>query len=179
MSANHSATGRSLLAGCLIIAVAAGVAILTKEYWYSTVFPAKSVSILEKLEQHAKQQARDDGHHPGAHATGSVISLSAEGLKNIGFEPFVVKPSSYQRTLTLPAIVVERPGRSQLQIAAPLTGIVTKIHAFTGEAIESGQLMFEVRLTHEEIVAAQRDYLRTVENLDVVNREISRLSTLR
>jgi hypothetical protein len=38
--------------------------------------------------------------------------------------------------------------------------------------------MFQVRLTHEEVVTAQRDYLLTSENLDVVNREIERLTSI-
>jgi multidrug efflux pump subunit AcrA (membrane-fusion protein) len=38
--------------------------------------------------------------------------------------------------------------------------------------------MFRLRLTHEDIVTAQRDYLLSVENLDVVDREIARLRSL-
>ena len=38
--------------------------------------------------------------------------------------------------------------------------------------------MFRIRLTHEEVVTAQREYLLNVESLDVVNREIARLEAL-
>ncbi len=178
MSTNSSPTIRSPLLGLLLVTIAAIGAALTKDRWYPLIYPSKPVSILDKLEQHAQEHGHDDEHDHGEHGEGGVIQLSARGLKNIGFEPFVVTPMSYQRMLALPAIVVERPGRSQVHLVAPLTGVVTKIHAVTGEAVEPGQLMFEMRLTHEELVVAQRDFLRTVENLGVVNREIKRLKSL-
>jgi multidrug efflux pump subunit AcrA (membrane-fusion protein) len=78
----------------------------------------------------------------------------------------------------MPAMVVEQAGRTQIHISSPLTGIVTKIHALAGEAVEPNSPMFEIRLTHEEIVTAQRDFLLTAENLDVVNRELARLKTV-
>ena len=80
--------------------------------------------------------------------------------------------------MTIPAIVVEQPGRTQVHITAPLTGVITKIHVVAGEAIEPGSPMFEIRLTHEELVTAQKEYLQTAESLDVVNREIARLKSL-
>lgn len=159
----------------LVIGAVVGAATLTKDRWYPRLFPSQPQSILDKLEQHALEQGHDDH---GAHAEGAVIQLSLQGLKNVGYQPLVIKPTDYERMLTLPAIVVERPGRSQLHIAAPLTGVVTKIHSVTGEAIEAGQVLFDMRLTHEELVAAQREYLRTSENLGVVNREITRLQSL-
>ncbi len=121
-----------------------------------------------------------EGHDHGqaGHNESASIELSDRGLKNIGFEPYRIVPTEYQKTLTLPAIVVERPGRSQIHITAPLTGAISKIHAVTGEAIAPGDLMFELRLTHEELVTSQRDYLATSAKLEIVNREIQRLEGL-
>jgi hypothetical protein len=44
-----------------------------------------------------------------------------------------------------------------------------------GEAVTPGQPLFDLRLTHEEVVEAQAEFLRTAEELDVVQREIDRL----
>ncbi len=136
-----------------------------------------------EAENSAGAPATQGNHGPGSSGQGSSgqgssLALSPNGLKNIGYHPLVVELAAYQKFLTLPAIVVERPGRSQLHITAPLTGIVTKIRAVTGEAIEAEQPLFELQLTHEELVAAQRDLLRTAENLDVVHSEIQRLQQL-
>lgn len=161
----------------LVAGVLATVAI-DRERWLAFVGQQEPTSVLDMLEQHELEHDHEDEHDHGAHGEGNAIALSDRGLKNIGYEPFVVEMSDYQRMLALPAIVVERPGRSQIHLTAPLTGVVTKIHSVTGEAVEPGKLLFEVRLTHEDLVAAQRDFLRTVENLGVVEREIERLKSL-
>ena len=112
--------------------------------------------------------------HPG-HAAESAIQLSQTALQNIDFAAAKVTLSTFTRTVAFPAMVVERPGRSHMHIAAPLTGVVTRIHPIEGAAIEPGEVIFEIRLTHEELVAAQRDFLQSAESLDVIQREIERL----
>ena len=77
--------------------------------------------------------------------------------------------------MTVPAMVVERPGRSSIQVAAPLTGVVTRVWPLQGETVAPGQPLFDLRLTHEEVVEAQAEFLKTAEELDVVQREIDRL----
>jgi multidrug efflux pump subunit AcrA (membrane-fusion protein) len=59
-----------------------------------------------------------------------------------------------------------------------MTGIVTKIYPTEGEAISPSQKLFDIRLTHEELVQSQADLLRTTEELDVIGREIERIEKL-
>lgn len=122
----------------------------------------------------------DDHHGPdhAGHSDATSIELSDRALRNIGFRPVTVEIGPFTRMTTLPAMVIERPGRSQVHVTAPLTGLVTEIVPIQGAAVEPGSELFEVRLTHEEIVATQRDLLRSVESLAVVNREIERLQSL-
>jgi len=121
---------------------------------------------------------RDHDHGHAGHSEDSSIELSTNALRNIGFQPITIEPTTYVKTITVPAMVVERPGRSQIHITAPLTGVVTKIVPIQGAAIEPGSPMFEIRLTHEELVNAQSNLVRTSESLEVVNREIARLRSL-
>ncbi|MEZ6119305.1 MAG: efflux RND transporter periplasmic adaptor subunit [Pirellulaceae bacterium] len=110
------------------------------------------------------------------HDEETAIELSSSGLKNIGFEPLKVSVGRFERTISLPAMVVERPGRSQLQITAPLSGVISEIRIIEGQAVPEATSLFQIRLTHEDLVAAQRDFLRTAESLAVVDREIARLT---
>ncbi|MEX0677343.1 MAG: efflux RND transporter periplasmic adaptor subunit [Pirellulales bacterium] len=128
-----------------------------------------------KMESHSGD-AHDHDH--AGHSEETSIELSANGLKNIGFQPLTVELGTFTKTISLPAIVTERPGRSQIEITAPLTGVITKILPIRGAAVEAGGAMFEIRLTHEELVGAQRDLIRTAESLTVVKREIDRLESL-
>ena len=86
--------------------------------------------------------------------------------------------SDFEKKLTLPAIVAERPGRSRIHITASITGVVTEIFAVEGQAVEENSPLFELRITNEDVVTAQRDFLRTSESLNVVNRELARLTAL-
>ena len=42
--------------------------------------------------------------------------------------------------------------------------------------MQPGTLLFEIRITAEELVSTQTDLLKSVGELDVVNREIARLT---
>ncbi|MCC7474413.1 MAG: efflux RND transporter periplasmic adaptor subunit, partial [Pirellulales bacterium] len=112
------------------------------------------------------------------HAEATMIELSEKALKNIGYHPIEVALGSFERTVTMPAIVVEQPGRSQVYVTSPITGVVSEIRVTLGQAVESGNTIFRVRLIGEDLVGSQREYLRAVETLDVVNREIQRLEGL-
>lgn len=167
---NSSTTSALWLAfGCLVIGAVATVA--SKGVWLSWL-PGESTAA-------ATAEPSADPHAGHDHGTDVVmLHLSDTGLKNIGFQPLVIKPQDYQSHLTVPAMVVERPGKSQMHITAPLTGVVEKIHSVPGAAVEENQPLFELRLTHEDLVSAQRDFLKNAESLKVVERELARLQSL-
>jgi len=52
------------------------------------------------------------------------------------------------------------------------------VYPMEGEAIEPGQPLFDLRLTHEDLVTAQREFLQSAEELEVVTREITRLKSV-
>jgi cobalt-zinc-cadmium efflux system membrane fusion protein len=86
-----------------------------------------------------------------------------------------IKRSDFDRTISVPAMVIERPGRTQIEVSAPMTGIVMRIYPLRGEAVAPGEPLFDLRLMHEDLVQAQSTFLRTLEQLDVIKREDARL----
>lgn len=124
--------------------------------------------------------------HPAASAARSAavrasLELTPQARESLGLIGDGVGPiglSTYWKTIVVPAVVVPRPGRSQLQVAAPLTGVVTHVHAVTGETILPGTVLFQIRLTHEDLVRVQREFLQTLGELDVERREYERLRKL-
>jgi hypothetical protein len=118
------------------------------------------------------------GHDHAAHDESTALELNAQALKNLGLSSDYLKPielSDYKRTITIPAIVAAKPGRTQIRVSSPLSGVVTHVHAVTGEAVTAGTLLFEVRLTYEDLVDTQTQFLKTLSELDVERREIARL----
>ncbi|HEV7283141.1 MAG TPA: efflux RND transporter periplasmic adaptor subunit [Pirellulaceae bacterium] len=172
-----------LIATVVVVLVAAGAAAATYRLWSPW-----AIAKLEELRDRTSVAADagraghdgegDDhaGHDHGAE--GESIHLSDAALKNVGFEPFALELRPYEKSTAIPALVVERPGRSQLLVTAPLTGVVTQIHVIQGVAISEGDPLFELRLTHEDLVQSQSDLLKTAEALSVVERELARLKTL-
>lgn len=144
--------------------------------------PAASADGKQKEEKADGHDHAGHDHSHAGHEEGNSIELSLQARKNLGIEgkdgivKIELKP--FTRTISLPGIVVERPGRSLVQVSAPLTGIVTKIYPTQGEAIVPGQKLFDIRLTHEELVQSQANLLKTAEELDVIAREVERIEKL-
>jgi len=63
-----------------------------------------------------------------------------------------------------------------VEVSTPIAGVITKVFAVEGEAVEPGTLLFEIRITAEELASSQTELLKTVGDLDVENKEIARLS---
>ena len=122
--------------------------------------------------------AHGDEHAHEGHVEENSLELSEQARRSIGLREGDIALTTFHRTISVPGIVVERRGRSRLTIIAPMTGSVAKIFVTEGEAVAPDQPLFEMRLTHEELVQAQADLLKTAEEVDVVRREIARLESI-
>jgi len=143
--------------------------------WLQTKSPFEEGS-EHGQEAHGELHADEEpaGTQAG-HDEATTIELSEEAQRNVGLSLVTVEPRDFQRTVSVPATVIERPGRSQMTVSAPMTGIVTKIYPIRGEAVTPGDPLFELRLTHEDMVEKQASFLRDLEQLDVVKQELTRL----
>ncbi|QDS93433.1 hypothetical protein FF011L_22030 [Roseimaritima multifibrata] len=136
--------------------------------------------------------ANESGESPDAHPAPKpdldsggnialeVLRLSPQAFQNLRLTADSLRPielTDYQRSITVPAVVAAKPGRSSVVVSSPLNGVVTHVHAVTGEAVTPGALLFEVRLTYEDLVETQTAYLKTISELEVEDREIARLES--
>ena len=175
-----------------VVGAIAGIAVVSASwFWWpqlsgwvqQTVQSRRPVSSLDEHD-HAHSEApgaHDHAGHSHAHEESNSLELSKQARSNLGLTAEFVRPvklQNFQRSITVPAVIVERPGRTNLKVATPLTGVVEHVHAVTGEVVEPGSVLFEIRLTHEELVQTQTDFLRIVGELDIENREIKRLNEL-
>ncbi len=121
--------------------------------------------------------AAHDHAHAG-HSDANSIELSEQARKNIGLKVEKVQLQSFIKSTSVPGMIIERPGRSTIEVTATMSGIVTRIYSIEGEAVEPGKKLFDLRLTHEDLVQSQTELLRTAEELDVTAREIKRIENL-
>ncbi len=141
--------------------------------WVDTTLAGYHPASSEEGEHtdEAEQPEHADHADPG-----STLTLSPSAQRNLGLsddylQPIALEP--FYRSLTVPAVITARPGRTQLHVSTPMTGIITHVHAVTGETIRPGDLLFEIRLTHEDLVDNQARFLETLEELDVERTEIA------
>ncbi len=122
----------------------------------------------------------DDPEHEHAEgaagAEANSLVLSRQGEKNVGLRLASIELRDFDRTINVPALVTERSGRTQIKVSAPMTGVVTRVYPIGGEAVTPGQPLFDLLLTHEDLVNTQSEFLETLEKLDVINREVARLT---
>lgn len=165
------------------IRIVVGIALLIAAgFTYSMWWPPLSAWIDHTLISQRKAPAGEESvdSHAGAapNVQSASLALTAQSRLNLGLTDDYLKPivlTTYSRSITVPAVIVPKPGRSQIVVASPLNGVVTHVHAVTGEAVMPGELLFEIRLTYEDLVETQTLYLKTLSELEVENREIVRL----
>ncbi|MBD3674793.1 MAG: efflux RND transporter periplasmic adaptor subunit [Planctomycetaceae bacterium] len=165
---------------CLVVATA----VFTRNLWWlpltdwisGTVESSRSVAEDDHASHdHDAEHDHGDGH---AHDESSSLALSNQARLNIGLTSEYLQPiqlQTFQKTISIPSVIVERPGRTRIEVSTPLTGTVTHVHSVSGEAVQPGTLLFELRLTHEDLVKTQTEFVRTLGELDVEKRELNRL----
>lgn len=166
--------------GGVVVAVLIGLAVLFQERWLPPTI-AYAVTIINASSQQESDH-HDDAHEShGSHAghdDATSLELSPQARRNVGLKTGPVELQTFVRTVSMPGLIIGRPGRSQIEVTATLGGRVTRIFPIEGEAVEPGRPLFELRLTHEELVQAQSELLRSAEQYDVEQREIQRLQTI-
>lgn len=165
---------------------------LTRDRWWAsaqslvtlTIASRKSKSMLDEHDHghaghdHGANEHAHEGHAHG-HDDANSLELSRQAMGNIGLTPEYLKPvtlQTFQRSITVPAMITERPGRTRVEVSTPMAGVITHVHAVQGEAVAPGTLLFQIRITAEALVATQTDLLRTAGEIEVENREIARLT---
>lgn len=167
---------RLLLAGLIVVVTAMLMIDRTRSMLQTLVSPDQPPAFAA---------ARDDSHTDHDHedvpgADPDQLDLSAAAMKNLGLTEEMLTPvtlTTWMQTIEVPGVVVSHCGRTQLQVSAPLTGVITRVHAVEGEAVVAGAPLFEMRLTHEDLVDSQTEFLQALGELDLEHREIERLES--
>ena len=162
----------------LVIGIGVVVAVTSREVWWpKAVKLAEQVVSSRKVTPSILDSHEGDGHAAPATDAGT-LELSSQAKLNLGLTKQYLKPlelKTYFRTLSVPGMIIERPGRSRIDVSAPLTGIILEIYHSEGETVSPGDPLFKIRLTHQDLVQMQTEFLKSLGELQVEQREITRL----
>src|SRR5262245_26794773 len=139
----------------LAVMAAAGVTgLLTYDTWSGWLFADKTVAPAGQADDHP-------------HGSPDRVRLSPQARANL---KLVVKPlqlDTYTRTLMIPGMVVERPGRSDRGVTAPIAGVVRRIVAVPGESVRPGDELFILRLNSEYVQNSQTELYKTTREMQI------------
>ena len=126
---------------------------------------------LESLESAVRAAAA-----PVAADASVPVRLTRQARDNLRLTSAPLQPTNFWRTIELPGIIVDRPGVSNRGVAAPVTGVVTKINTFPGDLVEPDEPLFSIRLVSESLHASQMDLFKATQNIEIARGQLVRLS---
>ena len=103
------------------------------------------------------------------------VKLSPQAQKNLGLVSKPLRSKNYWKTIDVPGIIVDRPGISDRGVVAPVTAVVTAIHHYAGDTVESGQPLFTLRLVGESFQTSQREFFKAVKDREMAQEQLERL----
>lgn len=118
--------------------------------------------------------------HSGGHAAAPIqsLTLSDQARENLDLRYQKIALTDYWRSLAVPAEIIEEPGHCEQRITTTLDGIVQKIHILKGQTVYPGDPLFDLKLVGGPLADGQSNLLKTVQNLELVNAELARITPL-
>ena len=107
-----------------------------------------------------------------------ILELNAQARSNLKLKVSQVNPRDYWRTLQIPGVIEDRPGQTDRGITAPLSGVITRVHALEGDIIQPGDRLFTIRLVSEYLQQSQSDLFKANREIEILNQEIQRIESL-
>jgi multidrug efflux pump subunit AcrA (membrane-fusion protein) len=146
-----------------LILIVAGTCFVARDYWIATIYPASEVEIdIAAGSQNAAPPSEQ-------------VTLTAQAQKNLGLTSKPLKPDTFWKTITVPGMVIDRPGFSDRGIVAPVTGIVSRIHRVAGENVKPGTALFTLKLLSESIHLTQSELFKATQDIKLAQSQRQRL----
>ena len=153
----------TLLAGLAVVAALAVAGVLTYDTWRGWLFSDRPAA-----------RAGEDDAHPHHDAPERVI-LSPQARANLKLAVKPLQLETYARTITVPGMVVERQGRSDRGVTAPIAGVVRRVVAVPGDTVRPGDELFTLRVTSEPFQSSQTELFKNTRELEITREQRKRL----
>jgi hypothetical protein len=133
--------------------------------------PDHAEAVATSGEQH---DDHDDDHDEEE----DHVALTKQAFENLGLLMGPISKGDFWKSLLVPARVVEIPGRSNLSVSAPVTGVIEDVRVLPGQSLSRTAPLFTMRLTDEALIDAQSKLLETLTRREVAEQKIARLRPL-
>lgn len=156
---------RVLFLPVVIVAVCA-TTYLTRDRWLPLLKPVEAVA-----------DSSSEGTSAPVEKT-EILELSEQARKNLQLVARPARTQSYWKKVQIPSVIVDRPGKSDRGITSPVVGVVTQIHAFPGDTVQTGDRLFSLRLFSEYLQKTQKELFEATREIQLLQEELERLKPL-
>ncbi|QDV78387.1 efflux RND transporter periplasmic adaptor subunit [Botrimarina mediterranea] len=111
----------------------------------------------------------------GATPTSKVI-VSDRAQANLGLTANTLQTGLFWRTVTVPGMIVDRPGMSDREVVAPATGTISDLFHIPGDLVQPGDKLFTLKLASESLQQAQIELFKANENIKLAQARRDRLA---
>jgi multidrug efflux pump subunit AcrA (membrane-fusion protein) len=137
------------------VSAAAGTAVfLTRELWQTWLPSPRQAT-----------EAGDGHEHGHSHDHGDSVEISPQARANLGLKVEPIKLETYWRVLRLPGVVVERRGKSDRSVTAPIGGVIKHVLVLPGESVAPSAPLLVLRPNSESLQNSQTELFKAVEEL--------------
>ncbi len=123
----------------------------------------------------SSQSAEHEHDHDHEQDSPPAVKLRKQARKNLELVSKPLKATEYWRTINLPGMIEDRPGVSDRGVVAPITGVVIKIDAYPGKAVEPKAPLFSIRLLSDALHASQLELFKATKEIEIARRQHERL----
>lgn len=106
------------------------------------------------------------------------VRVSSEARKNMALTAKAIQPTEYYRRVEVPGVITDRPGVSDRGVVAPVTGIVTRIHAYPGSMVPPNSPLVSLRLVSESLHTSQLELFKATKEIEIAKQQKQRLEGL-
>lgn len=147
-----------------VIGILLTVGVLTWHSWAPGLIPDKTSSTPYEPPEDAPAGSTEK------------ILLSDQAIANLQLNAKPVVAETFWKSIKVPGIVVDRPGRSDRDIVSTIIGVVTKIYFFPGDTVQTGEALFKIRLLSEAMHQAQSELFKATQEVKIVEAQRKRLN---
>lgn len=106
-----------------------------------------------------------------------MIIVGERAQKNLSISAKQLKADRYWKSITVPGMIVDKPGVSDRLIVAPATGVVTEILRVPGETVKAGEVLFNLRLMSDSLNDTQTELLKAAQDTRLAHDRLERLES--
>lgn len=164
-----------------VIVVGAGVTYFLTDLPEQYGLREPVTEVADSGDSHGDDAHAADSHAGHAHADpadDNVVVISRQARSNLAVRSKAITTGSYTKYVEIPGVITTWPGRTHILVTSPLTGVINAINVARGQQVTSGVSLFSLRLTHQDLVKLQEEFLSQLGQRDVIQKEITRLTSV-